>query len=50
MENNDEPQLEDVNNASDVPNNDVWHQQFDKYEIGHHHLFQPRSNTGQQNI
>ncbi|CAC5402527.1 unnamed protein product [Mytilus coruscus] len=49
-ENNDEQQLADVNNADDAPNNDGWHQVFDIFERGLPHLFQPRSNTGPQNI
>ncbi|CAC5395945.1 unnamed protein product [Mytilus coruscus] len=49
-ENNDEQQLADVNNAGDAPNNDGWHQEFDIFERGLPHLFQPRSNTGPQNI
>ncbi|CAG2239267.1 UBP15 [Mytilus edulis] len=49
-DNNDEPQLVDVNNAGDAPNNDGWHQEFDIYERGLPHLFQPRNTTGPQNI
>ncbi|XP_071151167.1 piggyBac transposable element-derived protein 4-like [Mytilus edulis] len=49
-DNNDEPQLVDINNAGDAPNNDGWHQEFDIYERGLPHLFQPRNTTGPQNI
>lgn len=49
-ENSDDDETPNINNAGDASQNDGWHDNFDYYERGFPHLFNPRNRTGAQNI